>query len=136
MALKHKELSMHSNKNPQGLRHSSENGRQQANVAQPRVSPNTQGKLKVDDTRIKVLSMSHRKKVSASNSTHRYLLSAEARELLRCSKRTLIRLYHGYHTLDGSWVRPVLSSVRRGGRILFERTAIESFMQNRTTAVR
>ena len=61
-----------------------------------------------------------------------FLLSAEVRIVLRCSKRTLIRLYRGYTKPDGRRMRPVLGSVRRGSRILFAKTEIERFIAART----
>jgi hypothetical protein len=61
-----------------------------------------------------------------------FFLPAEVCSLLRCSKRTLIRYYKGYVNVDGRRVRPVLGSVRRGGRILFAKTEIDRFLAART----
>lgn len=61
-----------------------------------------------------------------------FLLSAEVRSILRCSKRTLIRYYKGYTKTDGRRVRPVLPSVRRGGTILFPKSAIDAYIAERT----
>ena len=61
-----------------------------------------------------------------------FLLSAEVRAILRCSKRTLIRLYKGYRLPDGKFRRPVLGSVHRGGRILFEKSEVSRFIVART----
>lgn len=63
-----------------------------------------------------------------------FLLSAEVRSILRCSKRTLIRYYRGYKRPDGTRVRPVIASVRRGGAVLFARAVIESYITRRTVA--
>lgn len=60
-----------------------------------------------------------------------FLLSAEVCSILRCSKRTLARYYKGYVNADGRRVRPVLGSVRRGGRILFAKTEVERFIAAR-----
>ncbi len=69
------------------------------------------------------------------NPNTQFLLSAEVCLILRCSKRSLIRYYFGYTKSDGVWVRPVLSSVRRGGRILFAKSAVEAYLAKRTTVV-
>lgn len=68
-----------------------------------------------------------------------FLNSVETRNLLRCSERTLIRLYKGYSRKndDGSYqfVRPALSVTRRGGRVLFAKAGLEKFIAVRTTRV-
>jgi hypothetical protein len=61
-----------------------------------------------------------------------YLLSGEVRQLLRCSKRTLIRYYKGYVNTNGHRVRPVLTSVRRCGAVLFPKTAVDAYIAKRT----
>jgi len=63
-----------------------------------------------------------------------FLSSAEVRTILRCSIRTLKRMYLGDRRPDGSRVRPVLSVVRRGATVLFARTAIEAYIARRTVA--
>jgi hypothetical protein len=72
-----------------------------------------------------------KKSTAVNPETPAFLLSAEVRQLLRCSKRTLIRYYRGYRKSDGTRVRPVLASVRRGGAILFARAAVESYLSRR-----
>ena len=61
-----------------------------------------------------------------------FLLSAEVRAILRCSKRTLIRLYKGYEDANGKFRRPVIGSVHRGGRVLFEKSEVSRFLAART----
>jgi hypothetical protein len=61
-----------------------------------------------------------------------FLLPVEVRSILRCSKRTLIRYYKGYSNANGRRVRPLLGSVRRGGRILFAKTEVDRFIAART----
>jgi intein-encoded DNA endonuclease-like protein len=61
-----------------------------------------------------------------------FYLSAEVRSILRCSKRTLIRLYKGYRDAEGKFRRPVLGSMQRGGRILFEKSEVSRFITART----
>jgi hypothetical protein len=63
-----------------------------------------------------------------------FLLSAEVRSVLRCSKRTLIRYYKGYTKKNGARVRPVLPSVRRGGNVLFAKSMIDAYIAKRTVA--
>lgn len=67
-----------------------------------------------------------------ATNTSPFLLSVEVRAILRCSKRTLIRLYKGYRDADGRFRRPVLGSVHRGGRILFEKSEVSRFLAART----
>jgi len=61
-----------------------------------------------------------------------FLLSTEVRAILRCSKRTLIRLYKGYADANGKFRRPVIGSVHRGGRVLFEKSEVSRFLAART----
>lgn len=61
-----------------------------------------------------------------------FLLSAEVRSILRCSKRTLIRLYKGYRDVDGKFRRPVLGSIKRGNTVLFETSEVNRFLAART----
>ena len=79
--------------------------------------------------------MSHQKKstavvLSATNSP--FLVSAEVSAALRISKRTLIRLYKGYDDANGKFRRPVIGSVHRGGRVLFEKSEVSRFLAART----
>lgn len=67
----------------------------------------------------------------ATNSSP-FLLSVEVRAILRCSKRTLIRLYKGYEDTNGKFRRPVIGSVHRGGRVLFEKSEVSRFIAART----
>jgi len=61
-----------------------------------------------------------------------FLLSVEVRQLLRCSKRTLLRMIHGYYREDGSRVRAVLPFIRRGSRLLFAKSAVDAYINKRT----
>jgi hypothetical protein len=61
-----------------------------------------------------------------------FLVSAEVRDTLRCSKRTLLRMVHGYYRDDGTRVRAVLPFIRRGSRLLFAKSAVESYITKRT----
>jgi Helix-turn-helix domain len=63
-----------------------------------------------------------------------FLLSVEVRQLLRCSKRTLLRMIHGYNREDGSRVRAVLPFIRRGSRLLFTKAAIDAYITKRTVS--
>ena len=70
------------------------------------------------------------------------LTFGEVCSLLRCSKRTLLRYSHGYirqtkNPLTGKYenvarVRASLGFVRRGGNILFPKSAVEAFIAKRT----
>ena len=64
-----------------------------------------------------------------------YLKFNEVKAILRCSDRTLSRLYRGNRKPDGTFVRPVLGYVRRGGTILFAKSEIERFLVKRTVVV-
>jgi hypothetical protein len=86
----------------------------------------------MDGPKPKGLSMRNRKPAVLPEPKPSFLLSAEVRSLLRCSKRTLIRYYKGYERSDGTHVRPVLTSVRRGGAVLFPKSVVDSFITNRT----
>ena len=61
-----------------------------------------------------------------------FLLSGEVQSHLRISKRTLLRMVHGYTRPNGSRVRAVLPFVRRGGRLLFAKSAVDSYVGSRT----
>ncbi len=61
-----------------------------------------------------------------------FLLSAEVQTYLRISKRTLLRMIHGYTRDDGSRVRAVLPFIRRGSRLLFAKAAVEDYLRRRT----
>jgi intein-encoded DNA endonuclease-like protein len=80
--------------------------------------------------------MSHRKQhpavVLPTTNSSLFLLSVEVRAILRCSKRTLIRLYKGYDDANGKFRRPVIGSVHRGGRVLFEKSEVSRFIAART----
>jgi hypothetical protein len=58
---------------------------------------------------------------------------AEVCAILRCSKRTLIRMYKGCKKKDGAFVRPVLAAVRRGGSILISKYELERYIAARST---
>ena len=66
------------------------------------------------------------------NFPYSHLTSIEARSALRCSERTLLRLYMGYHRSDGTFTRAVLSFTRRGGRVLFPKAELIRFLDSRT----
>ena len=60
------------------------------------------------------------------------LTSSEVANLLRCSPRSIIRLYRGYTRPDGTFVRPVLGYTRRGRNILFSKHQLEKYLLART----
>lgn len=69
------------------------------------------------------------------NLPHSHLTSVEARSALRCSERSLLRLYMGYHRSDGTFTRAALGFTRRGGRVLFAKSEIIRYLEARTAVV-
>jgi hypothetical protein len=78
--------------------------------------------------------MSHRKPAVLPAPKPVFLLSTEVESYLRISKRTLLRMIHGYTREDGRRVRAVLPFVRRGGRLLFPKSVVDAYVANRTVA--
>jgi hypothetical protein len=60
-----------------------------------------------------------------------FLTSAEVQAVLRCSKMTLYRYYRGYETKKGTFKRPILSHIRREGRVLFAKSEVVKFLTAR-----
>jgi hypothetical protein len=63
------------------------------------------------------------------------LTFAETRQVLRCSARTLFRLYKGYRKPDGAFKRAELCHVRRGGSVLFLKSDVEKYLTARHSVV-
>lgn len=64
-----------------------------------------------------------------------FLTFRETQDVLRCSKRSLLRYINGYVRAGGDRVPASLSSVKRGRHLLIAKSAIEDFLGRRTRAV-